>query len=99
VTFNFASGRDWLSVLSPAVRLVAVVGLVAAGLSLAGCGRKAGLDAPPGASLTEPSEVQPTADTSAKQAADNLLTPPGTGKAPVAARGENKRILLDGLLN
>jgi predicted small lipoprotein YifL len=41
--------------LSPrALSRVAAVGALVAALSLAGCGRKGGLDAPPGATLIDP---------------------------------------------
>jgi predicted small lipoprotein YifL len=38
---------------------IAVLGALAAALGLAGCGRKAGLDPPPGASIVDPGP-QPT---------------------------------------
>jgi predicted small lipoprotein YifL len=38
---------------------LAAIGALAAALGLAGCGRKAGLDPPPSASITEPGATQP----------------------------------------
>jgi hypothetical protein len=38
---------------------IAVLGALAAALALAGCGRKAGLDPPPGASLADPGAPPP----------------------------------------
>jgi predicted small lipoprotein YifL len=80
------------------IPVFALVGLAVAALSLAGCGRKTGLDAPPGAAAVQNEASQPV-QSSADRAAGNLLDPPGTGRAPVAARGDNKRILLDGLID
>ncbi len=97
MTSDLASCRDRLPVLSRGIRIFVVAGLV--GLSLAGCGRKAGLDAPPGASLTDSADAAPATDNSAKAASQNLLTSPNATQAPTASRGENKHIFLDGLLN
>jgi predicted small lipoprotein YifL len=67
-------------------------------LGLSGCGRKGPLDPPPGASLT-PAE---------QQAQSQPATPAGIFVSPApaeetqsaeAAKGQKKRIFLDGLLN
>ena len=60
---------------------IAAIGALVAALGLAGCGRKGGLDPPPGASLTEPGDVpqsQPNAGAVA-------LGPDGKPVAPAPA--------------
>ncbi|MCR6733090.1 MAG: lipoprotein [Afipia sp.] len=75
--------------------------LIALTCALAGCGRKAGLDAPPGAVVDQSS----TSDfaTSNPNSATNLQSevyrPPGSTGAPLAPRGEKKRIPLDAILD
>ena len=79
----------------PFLRL-ALIGALAASLGLAACGRKGPLDPPPGGSLA--GEPQPHAAPIGGQATDNN---PGVGAdgQPLAPKGANKRIFLDGLLN
>lgn len=83
---------------------LALIGVAAASLGLAACGRKGPLDPPPGASLVgEPQANLPGL------ASSKGLTPiggqdtnyPGVGAdgQPMAPRGPNKRIPLDVLLN
>lgn len=79
------------------------IALVALACALAGCGRKGGLDLPPGAAALQ-QEQSPQEDVSAVPAAaamGNVYTsnPTGNGQAPVAPRGQKKRIILDGLLD
>ena len=75
----------------PILRL-ALIGVFAASLGLAACGRKGPLDPPPGASL---------AGDQAVPAGDARYGPPVTGPdgKPIAPPGPNKRIPLDVLLN
>lgn len=79
------------------------IGLIVASCALAGCGRKAFLDAPPGASADQ--NGTPTSDfaTANPNSAANLQTevyrPPGSTNVPTAPRGEKKRIPLDALLD
>jgi predicted small lipoprotein YifL len=74
-----------------------VIGLLALTCILAGCGRKAGLDLPPGASAAPAGD-----DNSANSAAvgqGDVYRAPGSDKAPAAPRGEKKRIILDPILD
>lgn len=75
----------------PYLRL-ALIGVLAASLGLAACGRKGPLDPPPGASL---------AGDQAAPAGDARYGPPviGPDGKPIAPPGPNKRIPLDVLLN
>ncbi|MCF2525361.1 lipoprotein [Bradyrhizobium sp. G127] len=82
-----------------------VVALIALTCALAGCGRKAGLDLPPGASADQ-QERAAAADAAAaadRNSASNLQSevyrPPGTSSIAVAPRGEKKRIPLDAILD
>lgn len=83
------------------------IGLIALTCVLAGCGRKVGLDLPPGASAAQNSadaaETGAVSATAAEQnSAGNLQNQiyraPGTGIA-VAPKGEKKRIPLDAILD
>ncbi len=78
------------------------IGLIVASCALAGCGRKAGLDLPPGAA-EEQKLNSGTADTADRNSAGNLqsqvYTPPGGKSIAVAPRGEKKRIPLDAILD
>lgn len=89
-------------------------GAVAAALTLAGCGRKGALDAPPSASLAGDQQAQAAAQQTASP--NNGISPIGqfsgghspnprseggidsSGKA-IAPKGPDKRIPLDSLLN
>ena len=86
---------------SPFARL-ALIGLTAVALGLAACGRKSGLDAPPGASMAQAPEPQPNGpgivpSFGGETAPDQQGVGPD-GK-PMAAPGGKKRIFLDNLLN
>jgi predicted small lipoprotein YifL len=71
---------------------LAVIGVLAASLGLAACGRKGPLDPPPGASLAG-DQAAPAGDA-------RYGTPPtGPDGKPIAPAGPNKRIPLDVLLN
>ena len=85
---------------------LAVAAAMAALLVLTGCGRKGPLDPPPGASVTgEPAPqtsgglltpmASPIASTS-KSGSEDALGPDGR---PLAPKGPNRHIFLDGLLN
>ena len=84
---------------------LAVAGVIV--LALAGCGRKGGLDLPPDAaaqvgpnSELRPGEKQQSGAAGAATAHGNVFdsTPDG-GRFAIAPRGQNKRIILDPLLD
>lgn len=79
------------------------IGLIVASCALAGCGRKAYLDAPPGASADQtgtPTSDYATANpNSAANLQSDVYRPPGSNNVPTAPRGEKKRIPLDALLD
>lgn len=79
-----------------------IVGLLALTCVLAGCGRKAGLDLPPGASAAQAGAKPQEYDNSVNSAAagqGNVYRAPGDKNAPLAPRGEKKRIFLDAILD
>ena len=81
---------------------LAAIGLIALSCALAGCGRKAGLDLPPG-TVADPSNTpNMRSDTSNPNSATNLQSEvarvPGTSIA-VAPRGEKKHITRDEILD
>ena len=77
----------------------AILLLCAAGLALAGCGRKTGLDLPPNAppqsSLAAPVDSQTEA--ASKPSVFNPYY--GTDAAPAASRGQKRPFILDPLLD
>jgi predicted small lipoprotein YifL len=79
------------------------IGLIVASCALAGCGRKAYLDAPPGASAdqtgTPSSGYGTTNPNSAANVQNDVYRPPGSANVPTAPRGEKKRIPLDAILD
>lgn len=89
---------------NPSLSKLTALGLIALTSVLAGCGRKAGLDLPPGASAEQRQSGGATATGQADQnSAANLQSqvyrPPGTSSIAVAPRGEKKRIPLDAILD
>ncbi|HEY0236613.1 MAG TPA: lipoprotein [Afipia sp.] len=88
------------------VSKLAAIALIAAACALTGCGRKGGLDLPPGASSAQ---VAPTAQSNpdsqysaagAATAQGNVFdATPGVDPLRNAPKGPNKRILLDSLLD
>ncbi len=78
------------------------IGLIALTCMLAGCGRKAGLDLPPGASADQKAAAEADENVANPNSATNLQNeiyrPPGSGVA-VAPRGQKKRIPLDAILD
>ncbi|CAN5315885.1 lipoprotein [soil metagenome] len=83
---------------------LAAIGLIVASCALAGCGRKAYLDAPPGASASQtgaPSSDYATTNNSnsAANVQNEVYRPPGSTNVPTAPRGEKKRIPLDAILD
>ena len=82
---------------------LAAVGLIVASCALAGCGRKAYLDPPPGASADQKgppaSDYATTNQNSAANLQNDVYRPPGSANAPLAPRGEKKRIPLDAILD
>jgi predicted small lipoprotein YifL len=98
----FASARRVairFALTRPAGRGLLVVALVA-GVGLAGCGRKAGLDAPPMAAAGDQQAGQPgSAPSTASgttQASTQALGPDGK---PTSATTDKRRTLFDWLLN
>lgn len=79
------------------------IALIAMACALAGCGRKAGLDLPPGATAEQRQSVSEPKDTADQNSAGNLQSqvyrPPGASSIAVAPRGEKKRIPLDAILD
>ena len=91
-----------ISKLRPASSGWAVVLLGVAALSLAGCGRKSGLDAPPSAGVPSgPVAAVPPADSEAEAASRPSVFNPnyGTDAAPTAPKGSKKGFILDPLLD
>ncbi len=88
------------------VSRLATVALIAAACALTGCGRKGGLDLPPGASSAQ---IAPTAQsnpdsqysTAGAATAQGNVFYASRGADPLknAPKGPNKRILLDSLLD
>lgn len=87
----------------------AVVALIVAACVLSGCGRKGGLDLPPGASsaqITQSPQQNPESQYNTPGAAGaatsqgNLFdSTPNSNTIAVAPKGPNKRIFLDSLLD
>ena len=84
---------------------LALIGVLAASLGLAACGRKGPLDAPPGASLAgEPHANMPGlmstqgATPVGSEAKDGYAGIDSNGR-PIAPKGQKKQIPLDILLN
>ena len=81
--------------------------LIVLACALAGCGRKAGLDLPPGASNAQATSgaVDDTGTAQAEPAATakgDLYSSGGTNstdRGPIAPRGPKKRIILDPILD
>jgi len=70
--------------------------VVAAALALAGCGRKAGLDLPPGAAAA----ATPTVEAEPSSAKPTVFDPSyGTNAPPQAEKGRKKAFILDPLLD
>ncbi len=87
------------------VSKLAAVALIVAACALAGCGRKGGLDLPPGASsaqITPTAQSNPDSQYTAAGAATaqgNVFDATPGADPTVAPKGPNKRILLDSLLD
>jgi len=88
---------------SPAVSGWAVIVLSVLALTLAGCGRKGGLDAPPGALGASGEPVAQTAggeqDTAVNKGSSLFNANSGNDGSPTATKGRNKPFVLDPLLN
>uniref|UniRef100_Q07H24 Lipoprotein n=1 Tax=Rhodopseudomonas palustris (strain BisA53) TaxID=316055 RepID=Q07H24_RHOP5 len=74
----------------------AVLALAVAALALAGCGRKAGLDAPPGAAAAATVEPQP-GDPASKSGLFDASS--AANAPPMASKGRKKPFILDPLLD
>jgi predicted small lipoprotein YifL len=88
---NFRSARKSRFVFSAVV-------VAAAGLALAGCGRKGPLDAPPGAAIASPEPASTSSDTQERSLLGDPSQPNSVSSLP-AAKGAKKRIPLDVLLD
>lgn len=87
---------------NPSFSKLTAIGLIALSCALAGCGRKAGLDAPPGASAEQSGPQSSDFATSTNVAPNTqseVYRPPGSNNVPIAPKGEKKRIPLDALLD
>jgi len=88
---------------SPTVSGWAIIVLSALALTLAGCGRKGGLDAPPGAlgASGDTANVAPSAeqDTAANKGSSLFNSGPSGDSSMAAPRGKNRPFALDPLLN
>jgi predicted small lipoprotein YifL len=78
---------------------IAVIGALVAALGLAGCGRKGGLDPPPGASIAEQNAgARPGLGAAGPgPGADPLIGPDGKALAP--AQGPQRRTPIDWLVD
>jgi predicted small lipoprotein YifL len=88
--------------LSPTVSGWAVIVLAALALTLGGCGRKGGLDAPPGAlgASGDTASVAPSPDQdTAANKSSSLFTTNGGDQSPTAPKGRSRPFALDPLLN
>ena len=63
---------------------IAAIGALAAALGLAGCGRKAGLDPPPNAAVTDQNVAANGAPPAASPQSGNGVGPDGRAAAPAA---------------
>jgi predicted small lipoprotein YifL len=88
---------------SPTVSGWAVIALSALALTLAGCGRKGGLDAPPGAAGAsgETANVAPGGDqnTAANKGSSLFSSSPSSDTSMATPKGKNRPFALDPLLN
>jgi predicted small lipoprotein YifL len=88
---------------SPTVSGWAVIVVSALALTLASCGRKGGLDAPPGAlgASGDTANVAPTADqdSAANKGSALFNSNPGNDGSPTAAKGRTRPFVLDPLLD
>jgi predicted small lipoprotein YifL len=90
---------------SPTAAGWAVIVLSALALTLAGCGRKGGLDAPPGAAGAsgQTTNAAPTAssdqDSAANKGASLFGSSSGSDTSPAAPKGNKRPFVLDPLLN
>jgi predicted small lipoprotein YifL len=80
--------------------VLTIIGLIALSGAVAGCGRKAGLDLPPSASIAQPGQpVEQSAGAVAVAPSAAFDPTYGSEKALTAPRGPTKRIILDPLLD
>lgn len=82
----------------PTLVRCAVVGALVAALGLAGCGRKAGLDAPPSAAAV-PTEVPAGSPSAGTEPSRNILGTDNEERPVAAATSQRKNFFLDWLLN
>lgn len=87
----------------PSFSKLTAIGLIALSCALTGCGRKAYLDTPPGASVDQTNPQNSDFGSADRNSAGSLQSevyrPPGSANAPLAPRGEKKRIPLDAILD
>lgn len=82
----------------PTLVRCAVVGALVAALGLAGCGRKAGLDAPPSAAAV-PTEAPAGSPSAGTEPSRNILGTDNEERPVAAATSQRKNFFLDWLLN
>jgi len=90
-----------INTLRPTASGWAVVLFSVVALSLAGCGRKAGLDRPPSANAPIANAPVAPTDTEAENASRPSVFNPnyGTDAPPTAPKGDKKSFILDPLLD
>jgi predicted small lipoprotein YifL len=74
---------------------LAIVGVIALCLALAGCGRKGGLDLPPNAAVEQPAPAAAVPGQAPPAGAYDM----GAEGRPVAPNGQKKRLPIDWLLD
>jgi predicted small lipoprotein YifL len=88
---------------NPTVSGWAIIVMSALALTLAGCGRKGGLDAPPGAmgASGDTANVAPGGDqnTAANKGSSLFSSGPSSDASMAAPKGKNRPFALDPLLN
>ena len=86
---------------SPTVSGVAIIVVSVLALTLAGCGRKGGLDAPPGAlgASGDTANMAPGDQNTAANKGSSLFSSGPSNDAPTAAKGKSRPFVLDPLLN
>ncbi|HWW48740.1 MAG TPA: lipoprotein [Xanthobacteraceae bacterium] len=82
------------------LKTLTVAALLVAGVALAGCGRKGGLDLPPNAGVQPEPPAAGAAPASAADKGEALFNPAVTrSDFPIAPKGEKKKFVLDPLLD
>src|SRR5215470_9648527 len=85
----------------PLVRVAAIAALAVAALTLAGCGRKGPLDAPPSAQISPPPPNEPSLGENSDPNAPGFRRAPrasAVAPAPTAAPAQQRTFFLDPLI-